>query len=80
VLACQPRLLTLCAPFALNGANAAEHRFLLLSLFVSPRVQFSCDVCCHLKVGGSIPPSLKVFGGIAQSGERQTEVSDGSGY
>ena len=34
------------------------------------------DTFAYLKVGGSIPPSLKfVFGGIAQSGERQTEVS-----
>jgi hypothetical protein len=38
-------------------------------------VQFHVTPFCYLKVGGSIPPSLNfVFGGIAQSGERQTEV------
>jgi len=36
------------------------------------------DTCLrHLKVGGSIPPSLNAcFGGVAQSGERQTEVEN----
>ena len=28
----------------------------------------------NLKVGGSIPPSLNLYGGVAQLGERQTEV------
>ena len=37
------------------------------------------SLLCHLKVGGSIPPSLiYTMGGIAQSGERQTEVCPGN--